>query len=196
MPLSDWHMLAYVQYLRLMHRTSGAATLPLGSSSQADACTDEASLVDMPKGLLDGATPSSAPPEASDDYPVWCVAANVRRECDYGPDGVEKRRGTKQLAPGAKVFVYYFYWRKGGERVIVIGRQRKSHRYIRLTMPAKHLIHWRAELVYSPYIARQIRAFGEFAGQPAYSDYAKRLAENIVDRYTRKCAQLKALTRP
>ena len=42
----------------------------------------------------------------------------------------------------------------GGESVKVIGRHRKSHRFICLTMAAKHLANWRAELVYSPYVWR------------------------------------------
>src|SRR5688500_14907210 len=76
-------------------------------------------------------TPAGAKSEAG---PVWCVAANVVTEREYGPGGAEKRRGTRHFAPGAKVFVFNFFWGTGGERVTVIGRHRRSHRFIRLSM--------------------------------------------------------------
>jgi len=99
--------------------------------------------------------PTSVPPQVADvseppawidpgyenrgSEPAWCVAANVIMERDYGPGGVEKRRGTKHFAPGAKVFVYDFFWGMGGESVTVMGRHRKSHRFIQLSMRATHL---------------------------------------------------------
>jgi hypothetical protein len=88
--------------------------------------------------------------------PMWCVAANVVLERTYGPGGLERRSGYKHFAPGAKVYVYDIF---GGmwERVTVIGRHRKSFRFICLSMAIKHLTNWRAELVYSPYVIRQIR---------------------------------------
>jgi hypothetical protein len=139
-------------------------------------------------GSHDALIDAPAPVEEALDGPVWCVAANVLMERGYGPGGAEKRRGTKHFAPGAKVFVYYFFWGTGGERVTVIGRHRKSHRFIRLTMPAKHLANWRAELVYSPYIAKQVREFGEFAGLPADSEKARLRAEEIAASYIKQGA--------
>jgi hypothetical protein len=127
----------------------------------------------------DDAVASKSPESA------WCVAANVVAERGHGPGGAERRRGTKHFAPGAKVYVYTFFWGMGGERVTVIGRHRKSRRFIRLTMPARHLANWRAELVYSPYVIRQISASGEFAKYPAGSDDARRAAEKIVAGYLR-----------
>lgn len=115
--------------------------------------------------------------------PVWCVVANIVMERGYGPGGEEKRRGTKKFAPGAKVFVYYFFWRSGHEKVTVIGRHRKSHRYISVIMPSRHLANWRAELVYSPHIAKQICEFGEFAGQPANSEKCRIRAREIVAQF-------------
>ena len=138
-----------------------------------------------------------APVEEAPDGPVWCVAANVLMERGYGPGGAEKRRGTKHFAPGAKVFVFYFFWGMGGERVTVIGRHRKSRRFIRLTMPAKHLANWRAELVYSPYVAKQVREFGEFAVLPADSEKARQRAEEIAASYIKRGAPVQPfVTRP
>lgn len=115
--------------------------------------------------------------------PAWCVVANVVMERPYGPGGVEKRRGTKHFAPGAKVYVYDFFWGVGGENVTVMGRHRKSHRFIQLSMPAKHLANWRAELVYSPAVAKVIRENAEFGSLDAGSERARRRAEEIAARY-------------
>jgi len=132
-----------------------------------------------------------------DSAPVWCVAANVVMERGYGPGGAETLRGTKHFAPGAKVFVYNFFWGVGGETVTVIGRHRKSHRYIRLSMPAKHLANWRAELVYSPSIAKQVRDSSEFGPLPPESENARRRAEQIAAFYIEQGAQSQPfLTRP
>lgn len=115
--------------------------------------------------------------------PAWCVVANVVMERPYGPGGLEKRRGTKHFAPGAKVYVYVFFWGVGGEIVTVMGRHRKSHRFIQLSMPAKHLANWRAELVYSPAVAKVIRENAEFGSLDAGSERARRRAEEIAARY-------------
>ena len=83
---------------------------------------------------------------------AWCIAANIIRERRYGPEGQEIRRGTKQFAPGAKVYIVSFFWGMGGENLTVVGRQRRSHRYITLSMKSKWLVNWRVELLYSPHV--------------------------------------------
>ena len=157
------------------------------------------------------AAPVSAPPrntseaprwidlgyENRESGPAWCVAANIVMERGYGPGGAEKRRGTKHFAPGAKVFVYYFFWGVGGESVTVMGRHRRSHRFIQLSMRAKHLANWRAELVYSPAVAKVIRENGEFGSLDAGSDRARCRAEEIAARYINEGAQSQPyVTRP
>jgi hypothetical protein len=118
-------------------------------------------------------------------------------ERGYGPGGVEKRRGTKHFAPGAKVFVVDFFWGMGGEQVTVVGRHRKSHRFIRIAMPAKHLANWRAELAYSPYVIRQIRESGEFGKICADPATACRRAEEIAAGYIERGATTQPyVTRP
>ena len=128
---------------------------------------------------------------------AWCVAANVVMECAYGPGGLEKRRGTKHFAPGAKVYVYDFFWGVAGERVTVMGRHRGSHRFIQLSMRAKHLANWRAELVYSPTVAKVIRENAVFGSLDAGSDRARRRAEEIAARYMKDGAPSQPyVTRP
>jgi uncharacterized protein (TIGR02996 family) len=121
--------------------------------------------------------------------PIWCVAANVLMERPSGPGGVETRRGTKHFASGAKVYVFYFYWGMGGERVTAIGRHRKSKKYISLTTNASYLANWRVELVYSPTVIRRITENGgEFGHFPRGGEESKRRAEEIAAMYTQRGA--------
>lgn len=93
---------------------------------------------------------------------VWCIVANVVNERPYGEGGTETRRGTKQFVPGAKVYIVNFFWGVGGETLTVVGRQRKSHRFITLSMRSKWLVNWRVELVYSPFVIKEVVNYGEY----------------------------------
>lgn len=115
--------------------------------------------------------------------PVWCVVANVVMERTYGPGGAERRSGTKHFAPGAKVYVVGFFWGTGGERVTVVGRHRKSHRFITLAMEAEHLANWRAELVYSPHVIERVREYGAFSSGDPGGEEARTKAERIARSY-------------
>jgi|CXWL01.1.fsa_nt_gi hypothetical protein len=115
--------------------------------------------------------------------PVWCVAANVLAVRTFGPGGAEKRSGTKQFAPGAKVYVFDFFWGMGGDDVTVIGHQRRTKRYITLVMRAAHLANWRTELVYSPHAIKQILEYGEFSSYAPGSLESKVRAEKIAESY-------------
>lgn len=88
--------------------------------------------------------------------PVWGIVANIVRERPYGPEGKELRSGTKHFAPGAKVTLLDFYWGMGLETPTVVGRHRRSHRYITLAIRTKWLVNWRTELIYSPFIIDRI----------------------------------------
>jgi hypothetical protein len=133
-------------------------------------------------------------PQVGANGPVWCVAANVLIERPFGPGGAETRRGTRHFAPGAKVHVFNYYWGMAGESVTVIGRHRKSGRYITLVMPADHLANWRAELVYSPHVIRQVLAHGEFAGLPRGGPESRARAEEIAASYNKHGAMRQPFT--
>ena len=129
--------------------------------------------------------------------PVWCVTANVVLERRYGPGGAEVRRGTKHFAPGAKVHVFEFFWGMGGEQVSVVGRHRKSKKYIALTMRAAHLANWRAELAYSPAVIRRLLEKGEFCRLARGSEESRKRAEEIAARYNQGGAGMQPfVTRP
>lgn len=135
---------------------------------------------------------------------AWCIAANVVNERPYGEGGLEMRSGTKHFAPGAKVYVISFFWGMAGETLTVVGRHRKSHRFITLSMRSKYLVNWRVELVYSPRVIKEIvnygvygvkdeasqtflstvkNAFGTSLTHWAASDAAKARAEEIVESF-------------
>lgn len=135
---------------------------------------------------------------------AWCIVANIVNERPYGEGGLEMRRGTKQFAPGAKVYIVSFFWGVAGENLTVVGRQRKTHRYITLSMQSKWLVNWRVELVYSPRVIKEIvanaeyktevstaqtllatvsSAFGVTQQHWAASDAAKARAEAIVENF-------------
>ena len=120
--------------------------------------------------------------------PVWSVVANVVHQSSYGTGGLEKRSGTKHFAAGAKVFPIYFFWGMAGERVKVVGHHRKSHRFIYITMPARHLANWRTELVYSPYVIRRVWKEGELLRFGPGTDAARLRAEEIAAGYIKRGA--------
>ena len=56
----------------------------------------------------------------------------------------------------------------GGETVTVVGRHRGSHLYVTMNLPTNCLTNLRVNLVYSPYVTRQIsdRGMYKVGGQP------------------------------
>ncbi len=86
--------------------------------------------------------------------PVWAVAANIVTERHYGPGGNELRRGEKHFKAGAKVYVIDWC---AGRRVIVVGRHRKSNRFIRIVIRVTSIERLRVKLVYEPTALKKIR---------------------------------------
>lgn len=93
--------------------------------------------------------------------PVWSLVANVVAERRAGPGGVDVRRGTKHFAPGAKVYCLPPLWDSyhkvhGDDKIVVVGRHRRSHRYMTIVMRTEWLTNWRVQLVYRPYVIREM----------------------------------------
>jgi hypothetical protein len=106
---------------------------------------------------------------------IWCPVANVAEEQQYGPGGHELRRGTKHFPPGAKVYCMPELWGDGYEDIMVVGRHRGSHRYVTMVIPSRRLTNWRADLVYSPHVMRELEGYWD--GTAA----SKQRAQAIVD---------------
>ena len=108
------------------------------------------------------------------EAPVWCIAGNVILEHSFG-EAHEIRRGTKHFAPGAKVYCISF--RQGAE-ALVVGRHRKSKRWIRIYIRTAYLTNLRAELVYNPQVVRALNSFAHARWDGSAA--TKTLAEQIV----------------
>jgi len=96
--------------------------------------------------------------------PVWCLVANVVAERRAGPGGMDVRRGTKHFAPGAKVYCLPPLWDsyhkvRGFDKIVVVGRHRRSHRYMTIVTRTEWLTNWRVQLVYSPPVIREMVRF-------------------------------------
>jgi hypothetical protein len=96
---------------------------------------------------------------SADDYTfIYCLVGNiVDRHVAGSTLGV--RRGTKQFAPGAKV--YCFPPTSGGDRIQVIGKPRKKKGLITVYMRPEFIKNWRLQKVYDSYVITEMfRDFG------------------------------------
>lgn len=116
--------------------------------------------------------------------PVWCLIANVVEERKFGEGGEEVRRGLKQLQPGAKVHCFPLMWGDGYDNVQVVARHRKSHRYMTIIVPSRHLTNWRVRLIYSPEV------IGRLEGRWDGSEKSKKEAENLRDWMNQRQSKL------
>jgi hypothetical protein len=107
-------------------------------------------------------------------HPIWCPVANMRQEHPTGPGGQEIKRGTSDIAPGAKVYCHPTTQGDGYERVPVTMHHRVSHRLITIYTAATWLEHWRVELVYEPGLIKRLIKDWDWTPE------SKMLAESLV----------------
>jgi hypothetical protein len=108
--------------------------------------------------------------------PIWVALGNVIEERAYGEGGAEIRSGTKHFKAGAKVYVIDAYWGMC-DNVIVIGRHRKTVRFMKLVIPARHLENLRLKLLYEPSVITMIK---EHYGNRGYGkDVAEKICADI-----------------
>jgi hypothetical protein len=81
--------------------------------------------------------------------PIWTVVANVVTERTYGPQGLEKRRGTNLFSPKTKVYI--IDWFAGTcESITVVGLSRKPKKFIRTILRVNMVENFRVKLCYEP----------------------------------------------
>lgn len=83
---------------------------------------------------------------------IWCLVGNIIDE-EYRANK-EIRTGIKHFSPNTKVYCFPAQWGDGYENIRVIGRHRKSKRYITLIIQSKYITNWRLQKVYRPYILK------------------------------------------
>ena len=104
-----------------------------------------------------------------DESSIRCATANIVAEREYGPDG-ETRTGTKHFSGGAKVYIIDAHCGTC-DSAIVVGHHRKSGRYIKITMKAKHLENFRMTSVYSPKVLDLLQKHYAVFGSKAYLNH-------------------------
>lgn len=86
---------------------------------------------------------------------IWCLIGNIVDKHVAGTElGV--KRGTKQFAPGTKVYCFPSMWGDGYEKITVIGKPRKRKKLIRVIMQAKYIKNWRLQKVYDPFVMTEM----------------------------------------
>ena len=80
-----------------------------------------------------------------------CFVGNIIGEHYWGKEKII-RRGTKQFSAGTKVYCAFVYGGMGNERVIVLGRPRKSFRLVEVSFNTFYIKNLRVQKVYTPRI--------------------------------------------
>jgi hypothetical protein len=131
------------------------------------------------------ATDSGHPPDTSttrkdwkQTVPIWCPVATMTSERPYGPGGHVTKRGSKHFAPGARLYFRRVMGYSSDPQVEVVGRHRGSHLYVAMVVSLSWLVNWRADLVYSPYLARKLQPYWD--GSPG----SQVLAELYVQQFS------------
>ena len=83
----------------------------------------------------------------------WCLVGNIVKSHPFGEEK-EERYGTKQFAPGSKVYCAPGQWGDGYENIVVIGRPRYGKQFIQIVMPSKRIENFRARKVFNPAVLK------------------------------------------
>lgn len=86
---------------------------------------------------------------------VWCIVGNIIGEHPVG-ENKEIKRGTKHFSPGTKVYCFPPRWGDGYTKIYVIGRPRKSSRFIKVIIKSDLVINWRIQKVFSHHIIQEM----------------------------------------
>jgi hypothetical protein len=86
----------------------------------------------------------------------WALVGNIVDQHSYGEEH-ETRRGTKQFAPGAKVYLAPGQWGDGYEKVFVIGKPRHQRGLIKIIMPQRYIENFRLQKVFDPKVLELMR---------------------------------------
>lgn len=87
----------------------------------------------------------------------WALVGNIIGEHEYGEEK-EIRYGTKHFSSGTKVYCAPAHWGDGYENIVVIGKHRKSPKYIETIIPAKMVENFRLQKVYKPVVLQKMES--------------------------------------
>ena len=107
----------------------------------------------------------STPAKSESDGTQWCLIGNIIEESPCGEGGSETRQGTKHFSPGTKVYCMPAQWGDGYDRITVIGRHRKSKRFVIMVISSTWVTNWRAKVVYHPAAIEQLATLEKQQGR-------------------------------
>lgn len=84
---------------------------------------------------------------------IWGLVGNIVEKHPFG-ENKEIRYGTKHFLPNAKVYILPSIWDDGYEKLRVIGRHRKTNKYVCMIIKTKYITNFRLKKIYSPYIIK------------------------------------------
>ncbi len=117
-------------------------------------------------------------PEASRQPLGWCLVANVRRVMPLRDDGTRRPPGTRLFAPGAKLWLARTSLWDDAERLRVVGRHRKSHRYVEAYVKRSQVESFRARQFYDFSVQRML---GPYPWDPAALAYLVARVNDTLD---------------
>lgn len=91
-------------------------------------------------------------------------------------------RGTKHFRQYAKVFCFPPQWGDGYEHIKVIGRHRKSKRYITIVMSSKRITNWSIKRIYIPHVIREMKLNGGWKGSDLDKETLALLLTSLLKR--------------
>jgi hypothetical protein len=122
----------------------------------------------------------------------WCLVGNIRENLVRRDGSREEKFGTKHFSPKTLVYCASAKWGDGYEQIIVIGRHRKSGRFINCVIDWRYITNWRAKLVYHPEVFRRLndpKAFDrlgmQFIVPHVLSWGSLKSAKAEIDRYVK-----------
>jgi hypothetical protein len=96
------------------------------------------------------------PPDKRDF--VWCPTAEVINAHVARKPYI--RRGTKDFAPGTRVYCFPVHQGYGYHKVVVTGIRRKGKKYVKVLMSPKYLKKWKVIKVYGKSLMKQLKSGG------------------------------------
>ncbi|MDR2838833.1 MAG: hypothetical protein LBV49_09790 [Azonexus sp.] len=82
----------------------------------------------------------------------WCLVGNIVETRFAGVGGAEEKNGTPHFSGKTKVYCLPAQWGDGYEQIVVIGRHRRSRRFVKMVISSSWVTNWRAQVVYSPVV--------------------------------------------
>lgn len=88
----------------------------------------------------------------------WCIVGNIKKEIPYGEGGADTKVGLRKFKGGAKVYIVGAFY-GAAESIVVIGRHRKTAKFVNCIIPANTVEMLRVKKLYKPQIIEFLQNF-------------------------------------